>query len=145
MLQRYVSLWSESMFKINYDALGIAASLACAIHCAVLPLILTSMPILGVNIIDNIAFEYGMICLAFAIGSYSLFHGYRKHHHRSFPLFIFSFGICLLFFKQVWHENQLWFLIPAVFTIVGAHGLNYLYCKRASHCHAEDCNHAEGF
>jgi len=133
------------MFKINYDALGIAASLACAIHCAILPLILTSMPILGVNIINNIPFEYGMICLAFAIGAYSLSHGYRKHHHRFFPLFIFSFGICLLFFKQFWHENQLWFLIPAVFAIIGAHGLNYLYCKRARHCHAEDCNHAEVF
>ena len=30
--------------KINWDALGIATSLACAIHCAVLPLLLTSLP-----------------------------------------------------------------------------------------------------
>ena len=45
------------MFKINYDALGIATSLACAIHCAILPLVLTSLPVLGVNIIHNIPFE----------------------------------------------------------------------------------------
>ena len=45
------------MFKINYDALGIAASVACAIHCAVLPLVITSLPILGINIINNFWFE----------------------------------------------------------------------------------------
>ncbi|MEY3186772.1 MAG: hypothetical protein RL675_596, partial [Bacteroidota bacterium] len=49
------------MFKINYDALGIAASVACAIHCALLPLVLSSLPVLGVNIINNIWFEMLMI------------------------------------------------------------------------------------
>ena len=39
--------------KINWDALGITASLACAIHCALLPLFFTSLPILGINIIEN--------------------------------------------------------------------------------------------
>ena len=45
------------MFKINYDALGITASLACAIHCAVLPLLMTSLPVFGINIINNYFFE----------------------------------------------------------------------------------------
>jgi hypothetical protein len=39
--------------KINWDALGIATSLACAIHCALLPLFLSSLPLFGVNIIEN--------------------------------------------------------------------------------------------
>ena len=39
-------------FKINWDAFGIAASVACAIHCAVLPLILSSLPLFGINIIE---------------------------------------------------------------------------------------------
>ena len=47
------------MLKINYDALGIAASVACAIHCAVLPLLMSSLPILGINIINNVFFEIG--------------------------------------------------------------------------------------
>ena len=57
------------MLKINYDALGIAASVACAIHCALLPLVLTSLPVLGINIINNTWFEVFMILLAAAIGS----------------------------------------------------------------------------
>ena len=68
--------------KINWDALGIATSIACAIHCALLPLILTSLPLFGVNIINNVSFELFMILLAFCIGAYSLYHGWKKHHHR---------------------------------------------------------------
>ena len=63
-----------TMFKINYDALGITASIACAIHCALLPLVLTSLPILGFNIINNLYFEVMMIALAMSIGIYSLMH-----------------------------------------------------------------------
>ena len=42
--------------KINWDIMGIATSVACAIHCALLPLLLTSLPLFGINIIHNIVF-----------------------------------------------------------------------------------------
>jgi hypothetical protein len=113
--------------KINWDALGISASVACAIHCAVLPLILTSLPVFGINIIENKSFEIFMIGLAFAVGFYSLWHGYKKHHQKTKPLYIFSVGICLLIAKEVWHEKAIIFLIPAVLLIVLAHYLNIHY------------------
>jgi hypothetical protein len=128
-------------WKINWDALGISASLACAIHCAVLPLILQSLPLFGYNIIDNSFFEMVMICIAAAIGLYSLYHGWRKHHHKVWPIIILFLGLVFLLLKQVWHDQQLWFLIPAVILIVSAHYLNYRYCKKANHCHAADCEH----
>jgi hypothetical protein len=49
--------------KINLDALGVSASILCAIHCAILPLVVASLPIFGVNIVHNALFEYGMIAL----------------------------------------------------------------------------------
>ena len=129
------------MFKINYDALGIAASIACAIHCALLPLVMTSLPILGINIINNYWFEFFMILLALFIGIYSLMHGFKKHHHRKLPIFIFTAGISLLFLKQIFHAQQLWFLVPAMLLIITAHYLNYRDCRKAAHCHTDDCNH----
>jgi hypothetical protein len=129
------------MFRINYDALGIAASVACAIHCAVLPLVLTSLPVFGTNIIDHRGFEFMMILLAMGIGYYSLWHGYKRHHHSPIPALIFSAGIILLFLKQVYHEQQLMFLIPAVMAIIASHLLNYKLCRKANHCHAADCSH----
>lgn len=128
-------------FRINWDAMGVAASLACAIHCAILPLILTSLPILGINIIENQAFEYFMIFLAFAVGSYSLWHGFKKHHHSFLPLVLFAFGIILLLAKQIWHKYQLWILPFAVVLIVTAHLLNYRNCRVHDHAHADDCDH----
>ncbi|MEN9952106.1 MAG: hypothetical protein RLZZ520_374 [Bacteroidota bacterium] len=129
------------MFKINYDALGIAASIACAIHCAVLPLIMSSLPILGINIINNFWFEIFMIVLAMGIGLHSLTHGFKKHHHRVLPIIVFVIGISLLLVKQILHQYQLLFLVPAVILIVSAHFMNYRQCRIADHCHAEDCKH----
>ena len=129
------------MFKINYDALGIAASIACAIHCAVLPLIMSSLPILGINIINNFWFEIFMIVLAMGIGLHSLTHGFKKHHHRILPIIVFIIGISLLLVKQIFHQYQIWFLVPAVILIVSAHFINYRQCRIADHCHVDDCKH----
>lgn len=128
-------------FKINWDAMGIVASLACAIHCALLPLFLTSLPLFGVNIIHNLYFEAGMIGLAFVIGTYSLMHGFRRHHHSLVPLLIFSSGFLFLILKQFFALYENWLLLPAVLLIVSAHLFNYRSCRIAKHCHADDCNH----
>ena len=127
--------------RINWDALGISASLACAIHCAILPLFLTSLPIIGIDLIDNEGFEYFMIVLAFAIGAFSLWHGYRKHHHSFIPLLIFIPGMLLLLAKQIWHDYQYWILPVAVLLIVVAHLKNYKACRVHNHAHTDDCNH----
>ncbi len=131
----------EKIRKINWDAIGITASVACAIHCALLPLFLTSLPLFGVNIIHNIYFEAGMIFLAFCIGSYSLYHGYRRHHHSFIPLIIFAAGIVLLVLKQFFAHYQTWLLIPAVALIVLAHLMNYRSCRVHNHAHSDDCDH----
>jgi hypothetical protein len=131
----------EMGIKVNWDALGISASLACAIHCAVLPLFISSLPLFGVNIIDNSFFEYIMIGLALVVGIVSLYHGYLKHHHSFLPIIIFIVGIILLFAKQVWHNYQLYILIPAVAAIISAHFINYKLCRQHNHAHKEDCDH----
>jgi len=127
--------------KINWDAIGISTSLACAIHCALLPLFLTSLPLFGVNIIDNQNFEYGMVVVALGVGIYSFYHGKKKHHHSWLPMIFFSIGIVLLLAKIRWHEWSLVLLIPAVGAIITAHYLNYRLCRGHNHAHADDCDH----
>lgn len=128
-------------FKINWDMLGVGTALACAIHCAVLPIFLTSLPFFGVEVIHNPFFEYGMIALAFLIGINALYHGYRRHHHSALPIMIFVLGFTLLLSKELFKNYEIWLLVPAVISIVTAHVINYLYCRKANHCHATDCNH----
>ncbi len=131
----------KTLRKINLDAIGISASLLCAIHCAVLPLFLTSLPLFGLEILHNKIFEYGMIAFAGIVGSYALFHGLRKHHHKPLPLIIFLTGLCFLMLKEVFIGQELMFLIPAATMITGAHVINYIYCRKANHCHSSDCDH----
>jgi len=118
--------------KINLDALGVTASVLCAIHCAILPLMLASLPVFGVNIVHNALFEYGMIGLAFVIGTAALWHGFTRHHHRLAPWLLFIGGMIALIAKQVWHDWESVFLPVAVLLVVSAHLLNYRWC-RAGH------------
>ena len=117
--------------KINWDGLGIFTSVACAIHCAILPLIATSLPLFGVNIIHNGYFEWTMIGIAFVIGSYSLFHGYIKHHRSLLPVAIFSVGFIFLIAKQFFAGLEIALLIPAVMLIISAHYFNYRLCQKS--------------
>jgi hypothetical protein len=130
-----------SLFKINWDAMGVTVSVACAIHCAILPLAISSLPLFGINIIENNYFEYGMIALAFFVGSYSLYHGFKKHHHSWLPFILFSLGMFFLIIKQIFHDWHLYLLIPAVVLIILSHFLNYKFCRRHNHAHKEDCDH----
>jgi hypothetical protein len=128
-------------YRINWDWLGISASVICAIHCALLPLLLTSLPLFGINIIHHLGFELGMIVLALVIGSYSMYHGYKKHHHRLTPWLIFLSGGSFLILKQLFPDYQLFLLVPAVILIVYAHLLNVRSCRSHNHAHADDCRH----
>jgi len=117
--------------KLNWDAAGIITSIACAIHCALLPVLLTSLPVFGVDIINNMYFEWGMILLALVIGCYALVHGYIKHHKSLLPLVIFLAGFSILVLKQFMHSHEVWLLGPAVVLIVAAHYINYRLCQRS--------------
>ncbi len=110
--------------KINRDALGIGASIACAIHCAILPLFLSSFSLLGINIIHNRNFEYGMILFAFLVGLLALRHGFVQHHRSYVPFMLFSAGMLFLLAKQYWHYYELFLLPFAVILIVTAHVCN---------------------
>ena len=115
--------------KVNWDALGTTTSILCAIHCAILPLAVATLPVLGINIVHNAFFEYGMIGLAFLIGTWALWHGFSHHHRRLTPWFLFVGGVILLIAKQVWHSYELRILPFAVLFIIAAHVLNFRWTK----------------
>lgn len=111
--------------RINLDLMGMTTSVACAIHCAILPLVVTSLPVFGINIINNSLFEWLMIGMAFTVGCLALAHGYSRHHKNKKPLLVFTAGFIFLILKQGFYTHEFLFLAPAVCLILYAHFLNY--------------------
>lgn len=77
------------------DYLGIAASLACAIHCAVMPLVIGFLPMLGLGFLADDAFHKLMACACFLIAVTAFVPGWRKHGSW-LPVSVGAIGLCLV-------------------------------------------------
>lgn len=61
------------------DRLGATGSLLCAIHCALLPLLIALLPSLGVAAWLGRDFERAFVAFATMLGLFTLAWGYRLH------------------------------------------------------------------
>ncbi|WP_079717080.1 MerC domain-containing protein [Parapedobacter luteus] len=122
------------LVKPNFDKLGIVTSIACAIHCTVLPLLVAVLPMLDIPGLEHPALEWSFIVLALLFGTLSMMHGYRRHHGRLLPFSLFSVGFVLLLLNQLSDEAYVYALIPAsAGFIISGHVLNMIYSRRQSH------------
>lgn len=68
-----------SDFRKWLDRLGATGSLLCAVHCAVLPLLIALLPALGVSTWLGDGFERAFVVFATLLGAFSLVWGWRRH------------------------------------------------------------------
>lgn len=123
------------ILKVNYDKLGIITSIACAIHCAVLPVLFSTITFVGVDIVESPVIEYGMIALSLMLGIIAMRHGYKCHHKKILPVLLYTAGFMFLILNQIFKEQFVMLFIPAaVVLIIAAHGLNIYYCRIIKKC-----------
>jgi hypothetical protein len=118
------------------DKLAITLSIACAIHCLALPLILLLLPSFVVLQLNNEAFHTWMVIIVLPTSVYALFMG-CKQHKRYRLLFIGFLGLMLLVFA-VWLGNEYWekvLTLVGSMVIAGGHYWNYRLCQQHSFCH----------
>jgi len=122
--------------KLNFDKIGIGASLLCAIHCALLPVLFTTLPLLGIELLENENVELGFILFSFIVGCIALYDGYKNHHHKKLPLILFVVGILLLFFANFFLEESTETIVKTVGAafIISAHVVNWNSCKQCEIC-----------
>lgn len=77
------------------DRVGATASLLCAVHCALLPFVLTVLPLIGLGFLAGHAFERVFVACAALLAGVSILTAYRRHH-RPHALFLMVPGIALL-------------------------------------------------
>jgi len=77
------------------DALGLVASIGCAIHCAATPILIALLPTWGLSWLADEAFHQWMFAACFLIAVMAFVPGLRRHG-RWLPLGIGCFGLILI-------------------------------------------------
>jgi len=127
------------VYKGWADAFGMGVSLACAIHCILLPVFFATLPVFGVEILRNIVLETITTVLSAVVGSWALLRGFRKHHHQIKPVALFIIAMVFLVIANFnGGTTEIILKIIVVTGIITAHSLNWLYsfrCHNPAHRH----------
>ena len=127
--------------QVRADKLSISLSLACMIHCLLMPsfLILTS-GFLALSI-DNELIHKVFLIIVLPVSLYALITGYNNHKILSY-LYIGILGLWLLFFAVFFGEGVFGEFTEKTLTLLGSlivassHYKNYKACKELNcSCH----------
>tara|TARA_B000000477_G_scaffold84524_1_gene71548 strand:- start:182 stop:577 length:396 start_codon:yes stop_codon:yes gene_type:complete len=127
--------------QVKADKLSITLSLACMIHCLLMPsfLILTS-GFLALSI-DNELIHRVFLIIVLPVSLYALITGYQNHKILSY-LYLGISGLWLLFFAVFFGEGVFGEFTEKSLTLIGSimvatsHYKNYKACKElACECH----------
>lgn len=116
------------------DRIGVVASCACAVHCAVMPFLIGVLPLLGLGFVAEERVEWLLVALSGLIGVASLLPSYFRYHRRVSPLILFGVGVTLIVVGRVWFEEGAAFetagVVAGALTIAAAHFVNRHLCQR---------------
>lgn len=120
------------------DRVGATASFLCAIHCALLPFVLTALPLIGLGFLASHRFERYFVMFAAALALVSLVTAYRRHRH-AMPLRLALPGLVLLLLGVTWAEAYPIMLHATLVTcggllVASGHFINLWIDRRHPHC-----------
>jgi predicted membrane channel-forming protein YqfA (hemolysin III family) len=133
------------------DKAGMVASVTCAVHCMIMPLIITLLPIFGLSLFATEEFEWILLMISAMLGVTSLCFGFRKH--KSFKAFSFlGIGLTMIVIGRLMHEHinhlkvfhfdlYLLFLVIGAIMVALSHWLNNRLCNTCQPCHHSGCSH----
>lgn len=87
----------ERVAIVSMDALGIAASSICLVHCLAMPFVIGFLPLLGLQFLQG---HFAHVVLAFFVLTFALFAivpGFLKHRNNGVLLFMSS-GLAMVLF-----------------------------------------------
>ena len=135
---------ARSVWGARLDKWGMSASLFCAIHCALLPIVAGVLPLLGLSFLGNHAIEDTVIVFAFIVASLSLVPSYFRTHRKALALVLFALGFGLILIghaiTQEWLEAPL--AVAGGLGVAIAHWVNHRECQNCPRCQHEECGHA---
>lgn len=123
------------------DKVGSCASLTCAIHCALMPFVLTLLPAAFGATLGSEWIEWGLFGCSAAIGATSVHRGRRIHGKRTAQL-VCSVGLAMLAIGRIGDERHWgsWVFLALVaggLVIASAHLINLDLCRTCLACGEE--------
>jgi hypothetical protein len=108
------------------DAFGAAASLVCAAHCIILPLLLAVLPATTLSSLESPAFDRGFVVFAALFGAIVIGSGVARGQWRR-VVALYALGVASLALGAfVWHSYPLHAMVLGLggAAVAGAHLLN---------------------
>ena len=141
---------SKAAHRSRLDSLGAAVSVACAIQCAVLPLLISVLPFpllvsllpfLHPGFIVGGGLEKIFVATATALAAGSFTWGFR--FHRRFYVFLFLIlALGLIVAGRVWVErrHQVPFVVSGALILAIGHIINRRLCRLCRFCRVPEAN-----
>jgi hypothetical protein len=120
------------------DRIGVIASCACLLHCALTPLLIAAIPLLGLSMLADERVEWSFVGISVATGFLSLVPAYLRRHKRGRPLVLFGAGLVLILIARLVLEESFHFELPMVLTgallMITSHIVNLRLCRSCAVC-----------
>lgn len=94
-------------FTSGLDQLGMTASILCALHCGLIPLMLMASPFAGLAFLMHPWTDTVMIAVGLLIGGVSLGISYARHHRRVLPLLLLIAGFAVIGAVHLTHAHPI--------------------------------------
>ncbi len=124
------------MIVVNYksrgDLISVIASIVCAIHCILLPIFFSTLPLMGLELIENVWIELSSILVTLIVGGKAIYKGYISHHRNILIVFLFLHGIVIFLISDFIpaQVNQVLIKLLGAICIIAAHIYNWNASKK---------------
>ncbi|HMV41654.1 MAG TPA: MerC domain-containing protein [Leptospiraceae bacterium] len=121
----------------SVTAIGIFLSVACAIHCMALPILLFIAPITGFVFFENEILEFFILGISVLITGFNLYSNF-KYHKSIQIILLFSLAVILIVFGNFSPEYlKPWMDAFGSFCL----STTLFWNLRLTHSHSEHCSH----
>jgi hypothetical protein len=125
----------QSTYSIKNDLFSSAAAILCAVHCLLLPLFFTTLPLFGWEILENFWLELSTILISLFAGGYAIYKGYFHFHKSKWVAGLFCFGIILMIMGNFSGTE----LFEYILKIMGATALLVSHIANWKKSHKKSC------
>ena len=122
------------------DRTGIALSLACGVHCALVPFVIGAAALLPVQWLVSESTELWLLAGSVAIALSSLLSSYWLKHRRKRCLVFLVPGLAVLglvLFGSISEQLEPWVVVGGAASITVGHLVNIRLCRQCAQCQSK--------